>query len=859
MVSLRGVIVALVAALLAAPDASARTGLLDREFGRRGLVRTDFGPGSDAAAAAVLQPDGRILVAGHARRAGGSEVALARFSPAGALDPTFGRGGRVWGRSGHDEAAAAVALTPEAGILVAGSTRASRSRRALLVARYTPDGALDPAFGEGGRVILEIGEHTAQGRAVVVSEDGSAYVAGSYRTGRREQFLIVRLDPAGRLDPRFGEGGVVRLEVEAGGGGAFAASLLEDGRIVLAGRAGRDLAVVRLDGDGRPDGGFADHGVARIDVEGGFEIGRAVAVQPDGRILVAGTTSRRSGSDFVLARLTDDGELDPKFGEGGVRRTDFGGIETGHAIALLPGGTIIVGGRAVTGEDGADLALAAYRPDGSLEPSFGRQGRVRTDLQSGGDGVLALVAQPDGRLVAAGVRGAGLSGEMALVRYHDAPAECGDGYAEGSEACDEGDANGAPSSCCSATCELRPATHFCRPAAGLCDVAESCTGATPTCPADEIRPADFACRPTAGWCDLSEVCSGVSKRCPADRVRGSDAVCRAAVGACDAAESCDGETPQCPADEKSTDVCRPADGDCDVPETCDGVSDHCPGDRLQENGNACYDRNPCTVDEVCHEGKCIGGTFEPFKCAAMVCRKWKAKPKPEVEQPEATLVRHVRDGFEDGALKFKSLNKTFLCSRASLNGETWSELSSADDPVFAEAPPKHRASVLVTYEGSAPISGLIVSDRFGRRPVSIARRRERKLSMPARVDDGSASAAPLFGERRKCYVVEGQRSVGIRGMPLWLGEDSLLFDVKKLKQVCVPAEVDDVPSDSVTAVACYSAERSRGESPPVRGEAVDVVTEQGHQWTLTEGDREYVCVPATVEPLQRDLETALSD
>lgn len=859
MVSLRGVIVALVAALLAAPDASARTGLLDREFGKRGLVRTDFGPGSDVAAAVVLQPDGRIVVAGHARGRGGSEVALARFSRDGVLDPSFGRAGRVWGTSGRDDVATAVALDSDGGIVVAGSTRASHKGRALLVARYTPDGALDRGFGDAGRVTLEMGAESARARSLVVSADGSAYVAGSYATGAREEFLVVRLDAAGRLDSGFGEGGIARLKVEPDGGGAFAALLSEDGNIVLAGRAGRDLAVVRFDGAGELDDGFGDDGVARIDVEGGSEVGRAVAVQPDGRILVAGTTSRGRDSDFALARLTDDGALDSEFGRAGVRKADFGGIATGHAIALLPEGTIIVGGQVVTSEDGADLALAAFRSDGSLEPSFGRRGRVRTDLQSAGDGVLALVAQPDGRLIAAGVRGDGAGGEMALVRYHDAPPACGDGYAEGSETCDAGEANGDPSSCCSAICTLRPETHFCRPAAGLCDVAESCTGAAPTCPADEIRPAEFVCRPNAGWCDLPEACSGASKECPVDRVRGSDAICRSAIGACDAAESCDGETPQCPADEKSTDVCRPADGDCDLPETCDGVSDECPGDRLQENGNACYDRNPCTVDEVCHEGECIGGTFEPFKCAAMVCRKWKAELLPPAGgQPrQRDITRHVRDGLENGEIRIREPRKTYLCSRASLTGEVWPEFGDSDDPAFAEAPPKHRVSVPGTYQGGAQISGLVVSDRFGRRPVSLME--ERKLSVPARVVDGSGAPQALSGERRKCYVAGAQPNVGVRRMPLWVGEEPVLFDVKDLKQVCVPAEVDEAPSESVTAVACYNVRRSRGEDLPKRGEVLRVVTEQGYEFELTEGDREYVCVPATVEPRYRDLETALVD
>lgn len=856
MMSLWGVTVALVAALLAAPPADARTGVLDRDFGRRGLVRTDFGPGADSASALSVLGDGRILVAGttHGPRRG--TIALTRHTPAGTLDPTFGSGGKVAGTFPGDAEATALAVSAEGQIFVAGSiSPKDADRRAMLVTRHDADGNPDSAFGDEGRVVLRIGSTDARARAIAAVPDGSLIVVGSLGGGAHERVVVARLDAAGRLDSEFGTGGIVRADLGGSSAGGFAVALDADGRIVVAGRVDRDLAVVRFDAQGDIDSGFGDDGVTRIDVEGGFDLARAIAVR-DGVVVVAGTTSAQGESDFVVVRLDDDGDPDASFGEGGLRRTDLGGIESAHALALQPDGSIVVAGQ-TTNEEGSDLALVAYRPDGELVEGFGRGGRVRTDLKSAADAALALALQHD-KLIAAGVRGIGPTAEMVLVRFHEAPPECGDGFTEGEETCDAGAKNGEEGSCCSASCGLRASGEACRSAAGLCDVAETCDGKSPICPDDMIRPAEFSCRPAAGWCDLPEECSGVSKTCPDDKVRDSDAVCRAAIGPCDASELCDGESPECPADAKSTDVCRPAVSDCDLPETCDGKSDQCPADELQQNGNACYDRNPCTTDEVCHDGECIGGTFDPYKCAAMLCRQWTGELLSPKEAPGP---RAVSDDFEQGSFRVvkQSFGQTFLCSRASLTGETWDDLAMSGDPAFADAPAQHRISVAGRLEPTDGelVDGLVVVDRFGRRPVTLED--TRRLSVPARVVGGDGAPEALSPQRRKCYPVKRQPWVaGGKRFPLWIGDEALHFDVRQLKQLCVPANVNGEPSASTTAVACYSARRSRGEPPLERTSSrLEVETALDYRFALTEADKEFVCVPAMVEPRVGDRRVAL--
>jgi hypothetical protein len=138
----------------------------------------------------------------------------------------------------------------------------------------------------------------------------------------------------------------------------------------------------------------------------------------------------------------------------------------------------------------------------------------------------------------------------------------------------------------------------CRAAAGVCDLAEACTGTGVACPADAKSTA--VCRAGAGLCDVVESCNGVSDACPADGFASAGVTCRAAAGECDVAEQCSGAGPACPADAKSTAVCRASAGPCDLTESCDGVADGCPANALVSAGTVCRpSAGACDVAEAC--------------------------------------------------------------------------------------------------------------------------------------------------------------------------------------------------------------------------------------------------------------------
>jgi hypothetical protein len=156
------------------------------------------------------------------------------------------------------------------------------------------------------------------------------------------------------------------------------------------------------------------------------------------------------------------------------------------------------------------------------------------------------------------------------------------------------------------TCGLRTAGFVCRAENDVCDVAESCTGAAPSCPADGFAPSTQVCRPLAGPCDLADSCSGAAPSCPADGFAPSTQVCRDAAGACDVPERCDGAAPSCPLNALLPPgvECRASSGACDAPEACDGASVSCPVDLPRPDATPCPNGLFCDGDERCLAGAC---------------------------------------------------------------------------------------------------------------------------------------------------------------------------------------------------------------------------------------------------------------
>jgi len=400
---------------------SAQTaGTLDPTFGSGGRVTTFFGGdglNGDNGRSVVVQKDRKIVVGGSTTNLDDTtDFALARYNSNGTLDATFGTGGKVKTTFANFDFVGALALQSDGKIVAAGMTIVNFSP-SFALARYNSNGTLDTTFGIGGRVITGFGG-PAQAFAECVQADGKILVAGYAHLAEGWDFAVARYNSNGTLDATFATGGKKTIPfgtVSSAQVNGLAIQL--DGKIVVAGAANLptagDFALARLNSNGSLDTTFGTGGKVVTNLGGNDEV-FGVALQADGKIVAAGMT----GADFVLARYNTNGTLDGSFGTSGKVVTDFGGPnEIALGVAIRSDGKIVAVGRTFVSARTA-FALARYNPDGTLDSSFGNGGKVSTNFTGSiGDQAYSVAIQPDGKAVAAGSAIVNLNTQFAVARY----------------------------------------------------------------------------------------------------------------------------------------------------------------------------------------------------------------------------------------------------------------------------------------------------------------------------------------------------------------------------------------------------------------------------------------------------------
>ena len=338
---------------------------------------------------------------------GTGEFAVARYETDGGPDTTFGAGGIVTTpiAGGHGDEARSVAIQPNGKIVVAGTDSYER----LALVRYRANGTLDDSFSGNGiaRTDLSSGQDLAYDVAI---QANGGIVAVGY-SGGKPRFTVLRYRSDGRLDRSFGDGGVVRIE--RGWGVARAVALQPDGKIVVTGYNTYGLLVARYLTDGTADDTFSGDGFVRR-VESLIFL--AVAIQPNGRIVIGGDYDIFARG---LARFTARGRLDDTFGGDGIVRTEAGSGEQAVAgLAIQADGKIVAAGYYGPHEGGTGevfhIAVTRHLRNGKLDDSWSGNGKVTTDF-AGGAFARGVALQADGKVVAAG--GGGEPLQFALVRY----------------------------------------------------------------------------------------------------------------------------------------------------------------------------------------------------------------------------------------------------------------------------------------------------------------------------------------------------------------------------------------------------------------------------------------------------------
>jgi uncharacterized delta-60 repeat protein len=311
---------------------------------------------------------------------------------------------------------------------------------AVVSQAQTTAGNLDPAFGTGGTVRTDFAGNIDQANAVAIQPNGQIVAAGSSFSNSKtvEDFIVARYNANGSLDKRFGKNGKITTDFFRNVDSISAIAIQPDGRIVVAGVAQlggsgstpRVFALARYRSDGQPDTSFGNGGALTTSFGGNFAAASAVMLQPDGKIVVAGTVDFNpdlpgSGLDFALARYNPSGTLDGSFGKGGKVVFDFfGSFDQANGAVLQPDGKIIVVGSASYDSANRDIgfALARFNTDGSIDFGFGTGGKQITDFFGAGAKANGIVLQPDGKFVVAGTASDSatrpVATDIALARYN---------------------------------------------------------------------------------------------------------------------------------------------------------------------------------------------------------------------------------------------------------------------------------------------------------------------------------------------------------------------------------------------------------------------------------------------------------
>lgn len=452
----------LMATSLSAPAWAGQAGSLDPSFGNgtddgtpAGVVGTWLGKGDDVANDIVSQPDGKVVVVGNHSNGSNTDIFIARYNADGTLDQSFGTGanglpkGFVNVSLGEsDDVATTVALQPDGHIVVGGYHMAGNGTD-MVALRVKPDGTPDESFGKAKNGILTIalGDGNEDVRSIAVTPEGRIILAGNMTGKDGTNMVVVRLNADGTPDKSFAPGsgaaapgGFNAVSLGIGQDVVDDMALDADGKIVLVGTHGpkgkANIEVLRLNPDGALDQSFgtADdgtpNGIVSLSLDAGDDVGRGVAIDPKGRIVVVGDSVGKDGTtDVVVARLKPDGDADVEFAVAedglpkGTSRTSTGsGNDNATDVVLDSEGHIIVAGYHQEGGK-SRVSVLRFDDNGKLDESFGAadqqtpRGTVGMAIGEGNALANGITAQGDKLiLVGSGSTAGNGNSNIALMR-----------------------------------------------------------------------------------------------------------------------------------------------------------------------------------------------------------------------------------------------------------------------------------------------------------------------------------------------------------------------------------------------------------------------------------------------------------
>ena len=388
-----------------------------------GKVFTAIGAGNDNANAMAIQPDGKIVLAGGCVNGANTDFCVARYNVDGTLDTNFNGNGKVLSPiSTSDDIASSLAIQPDGKIVLAGYCF-NGANQDFCVARFTAAGALDTSFNTTGFVITPMGTDNDYASAVALQLDGKIVVAGYCFVSPGYDFCAARYGANGVLDTTFNGNGRVITPVGSGDDVGNSVVVQIDGKIIVGGYCknggNNDFCLVRYKTDGVLDTTFSSGGSGKLiaGIGANNDYANRIAIQPDGKIVAAGFCYNAGANGVCVARFNADGSFDTTLNSTGKVFTAVGGINDDAAsIVIQPDGKILTAGSCLNGAN-SDFCLVRYFNDGSLDARFNGTGKVISTIGNGNDFAKAVAQQPDGKIVVAGYCVNGANNDFCLARY----------------------------------------------------------------------------------------------------------------------------------------------------------------------------------------------------------------------------------------------------------------------------------------------------------------------------------------------------------------------------------------------------------------------------------------------------------
>lgn len=400
-------------------------GTADNSFGSLGVVKTDFktpNTSADYGQSVAIGQAGNIIVAGYSYLGALLNQSLSSYDPAGSPDIHFNNNGKLTLNNGGNFQGFSLAAQQDGSLLLAGRWH-NGSNYDFAVTRYSTNGYPDiNAFGSNGIAHVATGNSDESAYAAAIQTDGKIVLAGTSYNGHDYDIALARFNSNGTIDNSFSSDGVLTKNISNGNDYGYSIAVQPDGKIVVGGYGyngtNDDFILLRFLADGSADNSFGTSGLVKTSItKTSNDYGKALKIQPDGKIVLAGYTNNGVNNDYAIVRYNSNGTIDNSFNLTGIVTGSFDGTSNDYctSAAIQNDGRIVVAGyyyKNATSKN--DFAIARYMTNGKPDATFGTGGKVITDFGGADDYANSIAVQQDGKLVVAGTS----ANDFAVARYN---------------------------------------------------------------------------------------------------------------------------------------------------------------------------------------------------------------------------------------------------------------------------------------------------------------------------------------------------------------------------------------------------------------------------------------------------------